>query len=185
MSFDLPPFRFTLDDGYACLDLGEALCELCVEDLQEQLQSSGRLPDLGGAPVASWLLARLQYLSEDTDLTPSNEVEYIDDGVWVLDFVVGQGGVPVAKVQLQAGMTGAAILGAAIDKAQADFLLACIVEGLLVEPLAVAECLVEIHDPLWRSDPEAYLPRPDEGAVARFGFDGDTYLGHGNIQAKA
>lgn len=184
MSFEVPPFRFTLDDGFACLDLGEALCEISVEDLQEQLQDTGRLPDLAGAPLASWLLARLQFLSADAPLVPSDAVEDIEDGVWVVDFVVGQGGLPIAKVQLQAGMAGAGLLGVAGNSEQAGLLVQSLIQRLLEAPSAVAECQIRIHDPLWRVDPGAYAPHPGDDAVVHYGFDGEVYLGKDNIRAN-
>jgi hypothetical protein len=55
---------FVCEDHYREIDLPGALT-LTRTAIEKTLESSGRLPRLDGAPVASWLLARIALLSAD------------------------------------------------------------------------------------------------------------------------
>lgn len=166
MTFACPPYTFTLDDGFAVLDLGEALCELAVDDFDRLILEIPAVQLLPAAPLASWLLARLCQLNGGLGLQ-SDAVECIEGGVWVLDFVVHGGEQPVAKVQLQAGTIGAGLLGVAVDPEQAEGLMQALLQALHEAPSAVAVCRIRIRDP------EADLEYT-------YGFDGQNYLGAEN-----
>ncbi len=166
MTFSGPPYTFTLDDGFAVLELGEALCELAVDDFDRLILESTHLQDLQGAPLASWLLARLCHLNEGLGLQP-DAVECIEGGVWVVDFVVHCDEAPVAKIQLQGGMIGAGLLGVAVNPEHAEGLMQALLHRLLRAPEAVAECRVRIRD-----------PEAEDECV--FGFEGGVYLGKAN-----
>lgn len=154
-----PPFTFRLDDGFTPVSLGNLACELSVEDLDRRLAVFA-LP--GGAPLASWLLARLERLSGGLGLAPDGEDE-VEDALWILDFVVEEAGQPVAKVQLQAGAIGAGLLGVARAPDDAARLVDALVAALTAAPDEVAPCRTRV-----------VCPRT--GAAAVYGFDGTRYL---------
>ena len=58
-------------------------------DLDEAFQSSGHLPDLNGAPIASWVLARLRRL---IPAIPAWSDEQNDGGGFCFDFDVQKDG---------------------------------------------------------------------------------------------
>lgn len=185
-AFDAGPYHFAVDDGYAVLDLPEPLLELAVEDLDARLVTSGHVPELGGAPLASWLLARLEALTEGRGLGFSpGLVEHVDGGVWVVDFVVTRGDAPVGKVQLQAGMIGAGVLGVVAAQEDPAAVVQALGQVVLQAPEEVRACEVRVADPEWLEAPEDYAPPPEEDAVCRFGFDGEAYLGADNVRPRA
>lgn len=184
-AFDAPPYRFEVDDGFGVVELGERLLELEIDDLDARLAASAELPPLDGAPIASWILARLAALvaGGDLGLTPGL-VEHIDGGVFVLDFVVARAGVLVAKVQLQAGMIGAGLLGVVRSDEAPGALASALVRALGAAPAAVAAVEVRIVDPEWALEPEVFSPPPSSESVGRFGYDGARYLGRGNVAPR-
>jgi hypothetical protein len=159
-AFAAPPFTFHLDDGFTPLALGNQACELAVEDLDLRLVAAARLPVGPGPALASWLLARLAHLAGDLGLGPEEEVE---DAVWILDFIVAEGGAPVAKLQLQAGAIGAGLLGVARGDGDAARVVAALVAVLTAAPEGVAPVRVRVAAP--------------GGPVHEYGFDGARYLG--------
>src|SRR5947208_2044149 len=131
-------------------------------DLQDdafdlRLTGTGKVPDLGGAPVASWLLARLARLTDDRLGLAS--VENVDGGGYVVEFVVylipadpatqkativqpllfnmDELGVDVeperavASFQFQAGMEGAAVVGQRATNCPAEKVLEALAAALL------------------------------------------------------
>lgn len=155
-------FEFAVDDGFTAVELDGAQ-EIEVEDLDARV--APHLPDLGGAPVASWVFARLGALVGGEDATKRlaldpDTVEHVDDALFVVDFVVRRDGATVAKVQLQGGTIGVALLGLTTDEGVVRAF-----EGALAEaPEVVASCRVLTLD-------------PNGGPVHVFGHDGARYLG--------
>lgn len=184
-AFSAGDFHFQVDEGFAVLELPEVLHELAIEDLDARLLQHD-LPGLQGAPLASWLLARLEALTEGRGLGfRPGLVEHIEGGVWVVDFVVHHRERPAGKVQLQGGMIGAGLLGVLAEHESPEAVLSALVARLVDAPGEVAVCEVRIVDPEWETSPEDYAPAPDSTSVARFGFDGARYLGADNVAPKA
>lgn len=183
-AFSAGPYLFAGDDGYAEVELGDALVEIAVDDLDARLLAQGGLPELGGAPVASWLLARLAALTGGGLGLDPQLVEHIEGGVWVLDFVVTREASPVAKVQLQAGMIGAGVLGVIAEGEPLESLLVGLQGRLLEAPGQVEVAQIQVVDPDWAACPEDYTPPPTVGSRCRFGFDGAAYLGADNPRAR-
>lgn len=162
--FETPAFTFEVDDGFTAVDL-EAGADVAVDDLDERLVAAGRLPELGGAPVASWVFARLGALVGGEDATrrlalDPDTVEHVDDAVYVVDFVVRCAGEAVAKVQIQGGTIGVALLGVARD---VEAVVEAFEGALLADPTEVAVCRVQVLD-------------PKSGPLCAYGFDGAEYL---------
>lgn len=180
-AFTAGPYHFSGDDGYAEVDLGEALAEVEVDDFDQRLLSKDNLPNLDGAPLASWLLARLEAIVVGGGLAMTPDVvEHVEGGVWVVDFVVTEGERAVAKLQLQAGMIGAGVLGAIDAGVALEPVLQALQDTLLSEPAQVQPIEVRIVDPDWAISPEDFSPTPTPKSQCRFGFDGARYLGADN-----
>lgn len=168
------------DDGYGVVSLTDPV-ELHVDDWGSALQAALTAPlDLGGAPFASWVLARLFALSTDLGSVTGSRVEVVDDAVFVLDWVVSAEDEPVAKVQIQGGMLGVGLLGV-----QARDLGRRIVDPLTAvlaaRPHEVATGVIRVRDPDWVEAPHDYRPRPGDDAANVFGWDGVRYLGADNV----
>jgi hypothetical protein len=165
--FDAGRLSFAVDDGLTRVRLEEA------REIDEQ-SLDRKLAPPPGAPLASWLLARLTRLCqaavEPGEGAPArlleqreDTVEVCEGGVYVVDFVLRQDGRPAGKVQLQAGRAGAALLGvAAMDT---DDPVGAFVAALQASPTDVAFCSVQVRDPDW-----------PEGEVVTYGYDGERYL---------
>jgi hypothetical protein len=134
------------------------------EDLEDsafdlRLTDTGRVPDLGGSPIASWLLARLARLTGDRLGLASRE--NTDGGGYVVGFVVhgvhpdwwaeaarGQRFLfdmaqfqpavepadPVASFQFQADMEGAGVIGWRAADCPGEEVLAAFAAALLAAP---------------------------------------------------
>ena len=147
-------FSFEVDDGLTLVALTES------ETINEQ-ELDKRFPK--GVPSASWLLARLRQLAEGSLDLDENAVEVCEGGVYVIDFLVRKDGSPAGKVQVQAGLDGAGLLGV-VAPDQADVVNAFI-DALLDQPQSLAPCKVNVRDPSWT-----------EGRVETFGYDGERLL---------
>ncbi len=164
--FETRGLEFQVDDGFTAVELEDGV-DVEVEDLDARLLARG-LPDLNGAPVASWAFARLGALVGGEDATrrlalDPDTVEHVDDALFVIDFVVRASGAPVAKVQLQGGTIGVALLGVARD---ATAVLEAFEAALLAAPGEVAVCRVLTLDPTQGAD----------APIHAYGFDGARYL---------
>lgn len=147
---------FAADDGLTRVRLEEK------HEVDEQALDEKLVPP-EGAPVASWLLARLTHLSQGSLELHDETVEICEGGVYVVDFVVRWNGIPAGKIQLQAGRIGVALLG--MVSPQAAHVVEAFVGAVQAEPEEVAACAVRARDPAW-----------PEGEVCTYGYDGTRYL---------
>src|SRR5262249_822649 len=86
-SFSSGRFRFRVEGSDRESDLARGFHEALQADAFDLgLTGTGGLPDLGGAPIASWLLARLASLT-DGRLGLAG-VEDTDGGGYMVEFVV-------------------------------------------------------------------------------------------------
>jgi hypothetical protein len=181
------------------------------EDLEDnafdlRLTNTGRVPVLGGFPIASWLLARMARLTNDQLGLASREDT--DGGGYVVDFVVYRVSVgweeaatgerflfnmaefecpaepePIASFQFQAGMEGAAVIGRRAVDCRAEEILEAFAAAILEEPADLQPRELVMRDSEWRLDPEIYCPRPVKGSRNVYGWDGFEFLGRDNIRA--
>jgi hypothetical protein len=156
--FEVEELSFAVDDGYTIVPLEESV------ELDEQRLDRLLAPIVpAGAPVASWLLARLARVCAGSLAFEPEVVEICDGGLYVIDFVLRWGGEPVGKIQVQAGASGVALLGVlAIDP---DVVIERFVAALATAPQEVAQICVRVRDPAWRED-----------RIAQYGFDGAAFL---------
>lgn len=151
--------------------------------LDEDLSSSPELPsEIGNAPIASWVLARLRKIAPFE--IPEEYEEGVDGGGYVFDYVVFQKESPVSCIQLQGDMEGVALLGTAKNEDLAQAVARDLIQLLLAEPNGIEKCCFEIYDPEWQYDPSWFIPTPSEESRNEYGWDGVTYLGRFNIRER-
>jgi hypothetical protein len=171
-------FHFRVEGADYLPGVGEPLDD---DAFDLRLTPSGRVPDLGGAPLASWLLARLARLTDDG--FPSNGKEHNDGGGWCVEFVVyGADERPLAAFQFQGDMQGAAVVGDRAPDCDPEAVLGTLAEALLEHPGDLLRCRLRVVDPEWKHDPGCYEPRPVPGDRNVYGWDGQRYLGRKNIR---
>jgi hypothetical protein len=163
-SFRADGLVFVEDDGYAEVELAEPV-DLYEEAFDGRLVETGRVPDLFGSALASWILARIAHLT-DRAFAIEGEIEVCDGGVFVLDFVVqDEGGEARGKVQIQAGTIGAGVLGVLESSLPPERVVRAILSALTSEPTALRACEIRVVD-----------PAAEEKAPLRYGFDGAALL---------
>jgi hypothetical protein len=206
-SFTSGHFRFQVEASDEASDKERGFHEeLLGEEFDLRLSNTGRVPDLGGAPIASWLLARLERLLGPVVAGK----EYNDGGGYMVEFVVYAVHVepekpkanfvqpllfdmaalgvhiepdkPVASFQFQADMQGAAVLGYRAVDCSGEDVLAALAAAFLAAPEDLVPCKVAVIDPEWKADPETYKPRPVKGSRNWYGWDGSQFLGRDNIR---
>lgn len=171
-------FHFRVEGADDLPGVGEPLHD---DAFDLRLTSSGRVPELGGAPIASWLLARFARLTNDG--FPSSGKEHNDGGGWCLEFVVyGPDERPLSAFQFQCDMQGASIVGDRAPDCDPEAMLGALADALLEHPSDLLPCRLRVVDPEWRHDPECYEPRPVPGDRNRYGWDGERFLGLENIR---
>ena len=148
-------------------------------DLDQIFSDSGSLPDLKGAPIASWVLARLRRLIHDL---PTWSDERNDGGGFCFDFDVEREGQVVASIQLQGDSMSPVVLGRG-DAEVGEALKAAFVAALLSDPTDVEECCYRIVDPEWQEVPDGYFPPPTADSLNEYGWKPhDGFLGADNIK---
>jgi hypothetical protein len=183
------------------------------EDFEDEafdlrLTRTGKVPALDGAPIASWILARLARLTGGR--LGLAGVEHVDGGGYVIEllgyriddeppnekavfmqpflFNMDELGVRVepervvARFQFQASMEGAAVLGERDPDCPAEELLEALAAALLAVPDELMSYEVAVRDPEWKLDPAMYVPRPTRGSRNSYGWDGSQFLGKTNIR---
>jgi hypothetical protein len=182
------------------------------EDLEDgafdlRLTSTGKVPDLGGCPIASWLLARLARLMEGRLGLASQEDT--DGGGYVVEFVVYRVNVgwegeaasgqrflfnmaefqrpvepenPIASFQFQADMEGAAVIGRRAADCPAEEVLEAFAAAILAAPADLLPRELVVRDPEWKQDLELCSPEPARDSRNTYGWDGFQFLGRDNIR---
>jgi hypothetical protein len=165
-SFESGAFLFVADDGYTALEL-EGAEEIQDDAVDRALSERGGMPDLQGAPIASWVLARLVHLGGDVG--SGEAVEVCEDALYVADFLVyAKDGRGAAKIQVQGGTIGVGILGMAAGGVDRRAIVEALIDRLIQSPSDLAIAEVRVIDPAWDGEPN------------RYGFDGRAFLGREN-----
>jgi hypothetical protein len=208
-SFSSGRFRFQVEGSDGESDSARGFHEDLQDDAFDlRLTGTIQLPDLGGAPIASWLLARLARLTdgrlglagaEDADgggymvefvvyVVPAAPASQRARSVQQLLFDMGESGVsaeperPVASFQFQADMEAAAVVGQRTADCPCEEVLEALAAALLAAPAELMPRELAVKDPEWKLDPEMYRPRPDKGSCNWYGWDGSEFLGKDNIR---
>jgi hypothetical protein len=133
--------------------------------------AAGTLPDLAGAPVASWLLARIARLAGKRFPYSYGEVAGSDAAsYWVRYFVLSQAGKPVGILSVSGSARGIRLSLAHTSDVAAEAICDAFVAGLLEKPHDVARCrVVSVYTELTDPDCRFVLPRV-------YGWDGKRFL---------
>jgi hypothetical protein len=157
--------------------------ELSEYEFDQILIRSGQLPNLGSAPFASWMLARIATLTSGILVFPINGKQRNDGGGYVIDFLVyNKNERPIAEFQLQGDTMGAGVLGRRTEDCSSDDVVQALASILLEQPMDLTVCRLSIVDPEWREDPSMYIPKPKRGSKNLYGWDGKKFLGEDNIK---
>ncbi|MGL6074239.1 MAG: hypothetical protein ACRC8S_08765 [Fimbriiglobus sp.] len=144
-----------------------------VIDFAERLEASGKLPPLGPAPVASWLLARLFQLTRDRLGFDTNERIRNDGGGYYLNFVAFTRKLkPVAFFMLHGQSKSVRLWGTCPSEISPEAVLLAFSESLLENPTDLMVCKVTTID---TDPPNLHVKRTGKPIV--FGWDGTGFLG--------
>jgi hypothetical protein len=169
-AFRSKDFTFVCEGGYHDVDLpGSARYE--CRTAQGLLSAPGTLPELSGAPVASWLLARIARLAGKRFPHSYGEVLGSDAATyWVRFFVVAGAGKPVAILSVSGNARGIRISLAHTGDAAPEEICGAFVAGLLEKPADIARCrVVSVYTELTDPDCRFAIPRV-------YGWDGKRFL---------
>jgi hypothetical protein len=140
-AFQTDNYWLLLDDGHADVDWEDG--PGTDEEFDRRLAGSGRLPDLAGAPVASWVAARLARLAGGLPGRACHQ--HVDGGEYLLNFLVFRPDRShIGSAQIQADRSGVAICCVCPG---ARRVLAELAASLLAESADVAECRIDVSDP--------------------------------------
>ena len=152
--FDAGELTFEVDDGYTLVPLEDTV-EIDEQDLAARLKIE---------PLASWMLARLAKLCGG-NLALDDTIEVCEGALYIIDFVVRKHGAPIGKVQLQAGLPGAALLGVVSSEQDPRMLVDLFVTALVKEPKELSAICVRSRDPSWPED-----------RVIEYGWNGEKFF---------
>src|SRR5262245_36362859 len=176
-SFTSGRFRFEVEASDWAADEARGLCKKFGDKaFDSRLFGTDRVPDLNGAPIASWILARLARLTDDG--LALADMEHNDGGGYLVEFVayaipvepkkpetgfvqpllfdMAEPGVyvepdkPSASFQFQADMTGSAVLGRRAADCPAEEVLEALADALLADPTDLACRTIAVFDPEWK-----------------------------------
>jgi hypothetical protein len=143
------------------------------DDFGHRLVGSGRLPDLDGAPIASWVAARLCRLLGGLPVWASEQLG--DEGAYRFTFLVfGLDRSQLGIVEVLGDRTGVSTCCESLDAAS---VLAELAATLLAEPAAVAECRVVVRVAEDEAECVFQGVEPDTQTFAVYGYERSTYLG--------
>jgi hypothetical protein len=138
---------------------------------QELLLSAGNLPELAGAPVASWVLARIARLAGKRFPYTYGQVAGEAAHYWVRYFVVSESGKPIGILLLSgnAHEIRISLAHSHLDPGPEQICQAFLA-GLLEKPTDVARCrVVSVFTELTDIDSRFAIPRV-------YGWDGKRFL---------
>jgi hypothetical protein len=142
-------------------------------DFAEVLKSSGKLPLLGAAPVASWLLARLFQLTRDRLGFETHGRSYNDGGGYYLNFVAFTRDLkPAAFFSLHGDSVGTRLWGTCAPEFAPDAILKSFSAAILDNPNDLMVCKLTTID----TDPPG-LEKRRFGRPHVYGWDGSKHLG--------
>ncbi len=138
-------------------------------DATRELATVGAGLDLGGAPLASWVLARLAEMSESS-LFPGDFVRREGElGGYRIRLLAVRGTELIAKLRLAAESGVAELMATASDPATATAAAHGLITALAAEPAALGRYRIEVR------------ARELGGHRNEYGFDGVGLLGQHNV----
>jgi hypothetical protein len=144
------------------------------ENVDRALLASGVLPDLGGAPTASWLLARVARLAGRRFPYSYGEVVGSDGAdYWLRFYCMARSGKPLGTLSCFGKTAGIAMVAQSLSGVEADLLFDSFIRSLLSAPAEVSQCRIIVQYSEM-TDPEVafHIPRV-------YGWDSGRYLNEG------
>lgn len=144
------------------------------EHADEELLATGALPDLGGAPVASWLLARVARLAGKRFPYSYGEVVGSDGAdYWLHFYCLSRTGNPLGVLSCFANQLAVVLTVNHSPQVDPNVLLNSFIRLLLAEPDKVSRCRIIVQY-TEMTDPKVacHIPRV-------YGWDGRRYLNEG------
>jgi len=163
-------YGFVCEDRYRDVDIPGAL-SITRTSVEKTLASSGALPGLHGAPVASWFLARVAFLSAGRFPFSYGQVVGSDGADYCVRFYCMVSPATPSGVLSGCGSSEGVSLGLRHPKEQqGERILDAFHAVLLERPSEVARCRVVVQY-TEMTDPEVafHIPRV-------YGWDGKRYL---------
>lgn len=141
--------------------------------IDSALIATGEVPPLGGAPLASWLLARLMHLTNERLGFEAQDKQYHDGGGFYLNFIAFSKAMkPLAFFNLHGTSAGCRVWGQCDRDVQPQELLQNFLDALIAEPDMLMPCRLQCFD----TDP----PDLDQRRISKpnvLGWDGKRFLG--------
>jgi hypothetical protein len=140
-------------------------------DFLELARSDSRLPDLAGAPVASWLLARISSMTRGRMPYSYDQVQGSDGNDLYLGFTChGNDGTLIGCVAFLACADHIRLHASAVPPVPPERLRDAIIKAVLSSPQKVARSRVTVT---WTDGTDDHAKHSIPRA---YGFDGDRYL---------
>ena len=164
---------FMCEARYQDIDLPGALTAK-REHVEQELLASGMLPDLSGAPIASWLLARVARLAGKHFPYSYGQVIGSDGAdYWLRFYCLSRSGSPIGLLSCLGKQAGVVLAVRHLPGLEPNPLLDSFIHSLLAAPGDVSKCKVIVQY-TEMSDPEVvfHIPRV-------YGWDGRRFLNEG------
>lgn len=139
----------------------------------QRLVDSGRLPELGRAPVASWVAARLAKLVSGLPAWACEQ--FIDEGAYRLGVLVfDHDREHLGRAEVLADTAGVSVC---CECPSSPRVLAELASALLTASTDVAECRIEVRESEDEAECRLEGREPDLRCKAVYGYERGVYLG--------
>jgi hypothetical protein len=164
---------FLCEDSYHDVDPPGAVTTQ-REHVDKELQASGALPNLAGAPVASWLLARVARLAGKRFPYSYGQVIGSDGAdYWLRFYCLSRSGSPIGVLSCFGSQKEVVLAVRHAPNSEPNVVLDSFIRALLTTPGDVSRCRVIVQY-TEMTDPEVafHIPRV-------YGWDHNRYLNEG------
>jgi hypothetical protein len=163
-------YGFVCEDRYRDVHF-EPCAWVTRKHFEQYLTESKRLPNLDGAPVASWFLARVARLAGRKFPFSFGQVIGSDGAdYWTRFFCLGRPATPVGMLHRSGSVEGIALSLGLLKPVDGEAVLEAFAEALLVMPHNVALCRVIVQY-TEMTDPKVSFHVPKV-----YGWDGRRYI---------
>lgn len=164
---------FLCEERYHDIDLPGAVTTT-RERLEQELLASGVLPEMSGAPVASWLLARVARLAGKRFPYSYGQVIGSDGAdYWLRFYCLKRSGSPIGVLSCFGKQAGVVLSVRHPPDSEPKVLMDSFIRALLAAPGEVSRCRVIVQY-IDMTDPEIAFHIPKV-----YGWDGQRYLNEG------
>lgn len=156
-------YFYVIDDAETKYDFG-ATTLFDDRDFELRLQAAANLALARNKPIASWLVARLAFLTDGKLGVYNGEIQSCDGGILVFAILVYDIGQRcICEMQVQAD-DGIAIFGKCIPNENSERILNCFALTLISEPTDLRDFTIYVRD-------------SETGSKRTYGYNGGKLLG--------